>query len=94
LLIAGERYEIGCETILGRNGDVALELMRADATVSRRHARLRHHAGQWSIENIASSGNSTRVDNNAIAYGTSLDLAIGRHEVLLGPRFAISIVLE
>ena len=94
LMIGDRRYELANETLLGRNGDVAYEQMRGDLTISREHARVRCRAGVWSIENVARSGNTVRVGDVVLAFGTAIDVAAGRHGIVLGERFALTIEIH
>lgn len=51
------------ETVLGRSG--AIDIALADRLASRRHAAVRHHAGQWILEDL-DSRNGTWLDGRVV----------------------------
>lgn len=62
-LIIGERtYTARHNTILGREGTLAIEFFDKFTTVSRRHAKITKDGGRWYITVPASVANSTMFD--------------------------------
>lgn len=62
-LIIGERtYTARHNTVLGREGTLAIEYFDKFTTVSRRHARITKDGGRWYVTVPASVANSTMFD--------------------------------
>ena len=62
-LIIGERtYTARHNTVLGREGTLAIEYFDKFTTVSRRHAKITKDGGRWYVTVPASVANSTMFD--------------------------------
>jgi len=94
IVVNGRKFAIRGRTLIGRNGDVAAEMMRGDTTISREHAVIEYLEPAWTITHVAKSGAPLHVDGRSLSFGEAVGLESGRHLVILGDRFTLDIVIE
>lgn len=83
LVIATREFPVHSSTVLGRNGDLALEIFRADLSASRRHCELTLRDGAWTL-NALSETSPTLLDGARLPVNAPVPLRKPRHELVLG----------
>ena len=92
-LIIGDRtYTARHNTVLGREGTVAIEFFDKFTTVSRRHAKITKDGGRWFITVPASVANSTMLDGVEMKRDQPYPL-VGEHVLKMSDKCVLKVVV-
>lgn len=80
-------------TVLGRNGDLMVEMFRSFPQVARRHCELLPVNRDWWLINL-SERSPTRVNGTLLEANARQKLASGRHDVLLGEAMHLALTIQ
>lgn len=93
LRMLGQDYVIHAPTVLGRNGDVAVDAFRADVAVSRKHCSLEPTGKEWTLTALSTSS-PTILDGTPLPPDQRVLLRGPQHQLSLGTDFRVDIHLQ
>ncbi|MEM1058351.1 MAG: zinc ribbon domain-containing protein [Verrucomicrobiota bacterium] len=87
LLLRGQEYPVQPGDIIGRQGNVAKEVLSGYRTISRRHLEVRQRDGQWQLLALEGVSNTTQLDGQEMPRGEPMPLT-GRHRLQLSSKLS------